>query len=244
MTRVAVGLYTLRTVDEPLARAIERVGEAGYDGVEFAFRVEDADPASVADALSGSEMAVTGAHVGPDFGERFDGHVARYRALGCPALVLSRLEDRYFESSERVGDAVTALNDCARRVEGAGFDFLYHNHRQELRQFDDRPAFDRLVEGTEDVGFVLDVGWAAAAGADPAAVIERHGDRIPQIHFADVDESGRQVQLGEGILDVSAVARAAREAGVEWFVYEHDAPDDPLDTVAEVAPELRRLSSG
>lgn len=241
MVRTAVGLYTLRDADEELPAVIDRVGEAGYDGVEFAFRVEEADPAAVAAALSRSDLSVTGAHVGPDFRERFDAHVARYRALGCPALVLSRLADDYLGSPAAVERGGRRLREDAALVDGAGFDFLYHNHEREFERYDGRLGFDWLVEGTESVGFVLDVGWVAAAGEDPVGVIERYGDRIPQIHLADVDSTGAQVELGDGVVDVSGCVRAAREAGVEWLVYEHDDPADPYAAIDAAATSISDL---
>jgi sugar phosphate isomerase/epimerase len=240
--RVALGLYTLRDVPKPLPDLIEAVGDAGYDGVEFAFRVPDADPASVVDALSRSGLAVTGAHVGPGFTDDFDAHVARYRSLGCPAILLSRLEAHHFESGTAVADAADLLSARAERVADAGLDFLYHNHGQEFRSHGGELAFDRLVADSEGVGFVLDVGWAAAAGADPVALLERHGEHVPQVHLADVNESGEQVALGEGVLDVAACVEAAREAGVEWLVHEHDDAADPLGAMAEALGQIRRLA--
>ncbi|MFB6217887.1 MAG: sugar phosphate isomerase/epimerase family protein [Halobacteriaceae archaeon] len=244
MARIAAGLYTLRDADEALPAVIERVGEY-VRGVEFAFRVEEADPAEVAAALSRSGLSVTGAHVGPRFREHFDAHVARYRALGCPALVLSRLPDDCLGSAAAIEDGVERLRDDAALVGGAGFDFLYHNHDREFERHDGRLAFDRLVAGTEEagVGFVLDVGWVAAAGADPVAVIERYGDRIPQLHIADVNASGEQVALGDGVVDVPGCVRAAGEAGVEWLIYEHDQPADPFRTLADAAGRLRELAT-
>jgi len=243
VVRVALGLYTLRAADPPLPEVLEAVGRAGYDGVEFAFRVEEADPVAVVDALSTTGLAVTGAHVGPEFAERFDGLVARYRSLGCPTLVLSRLEDRHFRSADSVERAADLLSEYAERVENAGLAFQYHTHEREFRRHDGEYAFDRLVAGTDDVGFVLDAGWAAAAGADPVAVLERHGERVPAVHLADVDAAGEQVSLGDGVLDVEGCARAAREAGVEWLVYEHDDPADPLAEMRAAVGQLRRLAA-
>ena len=42
--RTAVQLYTLRDVEGSLESLLERVAAAGFDGVEFAYRLPESDP--------------------------------------------------------------------------------------------------------------------------------------------------------------------------------------------------------
>jgi sugar phosphate isomerase/epimerase len=106
---------------------------------------------------------------------------------------------------------------------------------------DDAPAFERLIDRTDDrVGFEIDAGWALVGGTDPAALIDRHADRITHVHVADADiDRGESVALGEGDIDIDAVVASARTAGVEWLVYEHDDPANPIASIENGETTLR-----
>jgi serine/threonine protein kinase len=86
-----------------------------------------------------------------------------------------------------------------------------------------------------DVAFEIDILWAHFGGADPAAVIERYGSRVKLLHLKDLrrgvpgDLSGRtppenDVVLGAGQIDIPAVLKAARKAGVAHAYIEDESP--------------------
>jgi inosose dehydratase len=98
--------------------------------------------------------------------------------------------------------------------------------------------------------FGPDTGHLAWAGADPAAIIERHLDRVGAVHLKDVraavtrkaqtaglgyrEATARHVftEPGRGDVDLAAVLRVlSRFDG--WYVVEVDVPDQP--TPAETA---------
>jgi sugar phosphate isomerase/epimerase len=114
----------------------------------------------------------------------------------------------------------------------------------------DGTPYDRLVDATSHLAFELDVGWATAAGVDPVALIERLGDRLPVVHLKDVrvdpaaPRGGHPVDLGAGDVDLRGCRRAAERVGVEWLVFEHDAPTDPERSVRHAAVWLREEASG
>lgn len=99
---------------------------------------------------------------------------------------------------------------------------------------------DELLERTDEaIGFELDLGWANVGGADPVDLLDQYGERISHVHFADADvASASPTELGEGDLDLEACAEAARSAGVEWYIYEHDEPADPHESLAYGAETL------
>ncbi|WP_229380144.1 hypothetical protein [Haloterrigena salifodinae] len=49
---------------------------------------------------------------------------------------------------------------------------------------------------------------------------------------------GRPVELGDGEVDTDACAAAARDAGAEWLLYEHDEPSDPVASLGYGARAL------
>ena len=240
MVRTAIQLYSLRSIDEPLPAVLDLIGETSLDGVEFAHRVRNADTDAVLDALDRNDLAPAAAHVGLDaLEDDYEGATALYDRLGCDTLVVPWLDPEHFESAETVADAASRLGAVANDLADDGFDLQYHNHDQEFVPLGDGTAMDELLASVDDLGFEIDLGWARAAGADPTALVERYADRVSHAHFADADaETMTCVDLGEGDLDLDACLDAVRAADVEWYVYEHDDPDDPRASLRHGAETL------
>lgn len=258
MVHTAIQLYTLRDVDRPLPALLERVAETEFEGVEFAHRVKDADPEVIRGVLDETGLIAAGAHVGLDQLESdLESTVAHYRTLGCERLIVPYLDESHFETREAVTETATRLSEVAEELAEHGISFGYHNHDHEFVALDtedgsasetddDSPsdnAFEVLIEESEGVDIELDVGWVAAAGYDPVGILERHGDRVPMIHVADVTEDGDPAEVGDGVTDLEACATVAIDAGAEWFVYEHDEPDDPLASLDHGASFCSALRS-
>lgn len=251
MVHIAVQLYSLRALDAPLPALLDRVGEAGYDGVEFAYRVREPPIDDVLAALDRNGLDAASAHVPIEALEdvpaewlegEFEATLDLYDRLGVDTLVVPWLDPEHFQSAAAVDAAAARLNDLAAAVDAEGVRFAYHNHDQEFASVDGAPAIERLLARTDDrLGFEVDVGWALAGGADPAALIDEHADRITHVHAGDVDvERGESVALGDGDVDLDAVVASARNADAEWLVYEHDDPSDPIASIEQGADALRR----
>ena len=251
MVEIAVQLYSLRSLDAPLPDLLDRVGEAGYDGVEFAYRVRESPVEDVLAALDRNGLDAAAAHVPIEALEdvpaewlegEFEAVLDLYDRLGVDTLVVPWLDPAHFESAAAVDAAAARLDDLAAALDAEGVRFAYHNHDQEFAPLDGAPAFERLVDRTQgSVGFEVDVGWALAGGADPAALIDAYADRITHVHAGDVDvDRGESVALGDGDVDLDAVVASARNADVEWLVYEHDDPSDPIASIERGADALRR----
>ena len=117
-----------------------------------------------------------------------------------------------------------------------GLTFVLHNHGMEFVPEGKGTLYDFLHEQTrpEDVSFELDVLWAYLPGADPVAIFEKYGARIPLMHVKDVRkglprtwghkyDSDNDVTLGTGQLDQSAIFAAAKKAGVKHFYLEDES---------------------
>lgn len=250
MLDLAAQLYTLRSLDAPLPELLDRVGEAGYDGVEFAYRVRESPVEDVLAALDRNDLDAASAHVPIEaledtpteaLEDEFDETVDLYDRLGVDTLAVPWLDPDHFESAAAVDAAAARLNDLAEALDAEGIRLAYHNHDQEFAPVDGAPALERLVDRTDDrVEFEVDVGWALVGGVDPAALIDRHADRITHVHAADANvDRGESVALGEGDVDLDAVVASARNADTEWLVYEHDDPEDPIGSIEAGAEALR-----
>lgn len=241
MTRTAINLYSVRELDEPTTATLDRVADAGYDGVQFSGGVEG-DVDAIRRTLAEHGLDVPPAHVGVDaLGTDAEATLARYAAIGSDGVVVPWLPPEDFADESAVSDTLDRLAALADRVRSAGFSFHYHNHDQEFQSVGSTTGFDLLLAET-DVGIELDVGWAATAGRNPAALLESIGDRGPLVHLKDVEvESGTPVEIGTGDVDVQACADAARDAGAEWLIYEHDHPVDPVASIEHGARFLASL---
>lgn len=233
---VAINLYTVRDLDEPLPDVLDRVARAGYDGVEFAG--VEADPEDVRERLDDLGLAVAGAHVPIEaLEEEFEATVDRYRTLDCERVVVPYLDEGAFASLSSSEETARRLDALGGRLTEQGFDLNYHNHDHEFVDVGETTGFEAFAEHSA-VGLELDLGWIETAGADPAGLLERYADRVSLVHCKDT-RSGTPVELGEGDLDLGTCVDAAREADVEWLVYEHDAPNDPVESLERGVETLR-----
>lgn len=133
-----------------------------------------------------------------------------------------------------------------------GLTFVLHNHGMEFVPEGKGTLYDFLQEQTrpEDVSFELDVLWAYLPGADPVALFEKYGARIPLMHVKDVRkgvprvwghkyDSDNDVTLGTGQLDQAAIFAAAKKAGVKHFYLE----DESSHSQAQVPQSLAFLKA-
>ncbi|WP_101295809.1 sugar phosphate isomerase/epimerase family protein [Halegenticoccus soli] len=240
--RSAIQLFTVRDIDEPLPDLVGRVASAGYDGIELAGLPDD--PVALGDALDDHGIACAGAHVSYDrVDEDPGGVVETVGSFDCESVVVPYLDHDHFASLEALASTATSLERVADRLGSDGCRLFYHNHAHEFGDVNGRTAFDRLIERTSpSVLYELDVGWAAEGGRDPVDLLSVLDGRCPLIHIKDVDlDDGSPAEIGEGDVDLAACVDAAIEAGAEWFIYEHDAPDDPTESLCLGAERLDDL---
>lgn len=237
---VAAQMYTLRDVGSLEAQfaAVERAGIAsvelvGDQGVE-------ADELNA--LLAEHDLSVGSSHVPlDDLRDDLDDVVAFHRAIGNDTLVIPYLaEDARPDSADGWRALGEEIGGLAARLAEDDLRLAYHNHDFEMQTFDGRTALELLMEaaGPEVLGEV-DLAWVARGGQDPADYLERFDDRLFAVHAKDnapagtaEDQRGFAI-VGQGVLDWDAILPAAREAGVEVYVIEHDQPRDAQAVLTE-----------
>lgn len=242
MVKTAVQLYTLRDFDVTEPTKVQIAAETDVDGVEMEFDGPPSD--ATLEALEETALDVAGVTAGVDvLRERTAEVVDACDVLDCETIILGHLDSTYFESADETRRTAELLSSLADRYRSRGLDFLYHTHRHEFASDGERTYFDILVEETDDaVGFQLDCGWIGVTDADPYDVIEDVGDRTASVHLKDMHFDEEEfANLGDGDLDVDRAARTAIEAGVDWLVYEHEEPADPVESVVTGASKLRQF---
>lgn len=247
MIGTAIQLQSLQDLPESVPETITRVGETALEGVEL-FDEDVTSPSAVAEALAEAELEPVGAHVPVSRLEGdLDAVIETYDTIGCERLVVPTLDSDSFTREGGAEAAADRLSRIGAELADHGFELLYHNHAFEFARDDDVP-YDAFVEALDDdVGLELDTGLVTFGGADPVDVLSRYEDRIPMIHLTDAvpgREATKQVELGAGELDVEACMAMAREASVEWAIYEHGLTADPLDSLTHAATKLPTLATG
>lgn len=236
---IAVQLYTLRHLEQPLSEILHHVAEMGYHGVET---VGDhgISAGEMTDLLDANNLTACSSHVPLARLEEELGKVIAFnQAISNDCLVLPALPQE-----ERPQDAAGWL-EVGRRLDAIGqrcadaeMRLLYHNHAWEMVELDGKLALDWLFEGAmeDNLQWEPDIAWIVRGDVDPVELLERYSGRCPRIHVKDIAPEGQNedqmgfADVGYGVLDWSTLLPAAKAAGGEWFVVEHDLPKDPLAT--------------
>jgi sugar phosphate isomerase/epimerase len=117
-----------------------------------------------------------------------------------------------------------------------GLTFAYHNHGYEFQPYQDGTLFDLMMQKTDPryVSYELDILWAFFPGQDPAALLNKYGSRFKLMHLKDLRKgvegnmSGgtspeNDVPLGTGQLNIPAILKAAKKAGVQHYYIEDES---------------------
>ncbi len=242
MVKTAIQLYTLREFDVTEPTKVRIASETDVDGVEMEYYGPPSDATLAALDETGLEVAGVSAGL-DDFQHSIDELVETCKALDCEAIILGYLNEENFESKSATRRTANLLTTLADTVQERDLRFLYHTNRHEFVSSDGRTQFEILATETDDcVEFELDLGWIGVTGTDPHSVLEDFGDRTASVHLKDMRfEEEKFVNLGNGDLNVQETAQAAIDAGVEWLVYEHENPADPVESVVAGASKLSQF---
>jgi sugar phosphate isomerase/epimerase len=117
--------------------------------------------------------------------------------------------------------------------------FFYHTHGYEFGPYGQGTLFDLLASETnpQNVKFEMDIFWVFHAGQDPVKWLKKYPGRWDLMHLKDMrkgtptglltgsSDVRNDVALGTGMMDLPAILRAARHAGVKWYFIEDESPD-------------------
>jgi len=126
------------------------------------------------------------------------------------------------------------LNERGAALKPFGISLGYHNHNMEFAPSGSSTGWDILVRNTAPdlVHFELDLGWIAASGQDPVRFLEQHAGRVRWLHLKDIKRTTSPnfelkmdpTEVGSGQQDWPRILTAARDAGIERYYVEQEAP--------------------
>ena len=174
------------------------------------------------------------------------------RELGAEYVVCSTIPHRgKYLDEEAAKQAAEKLNRWGAQLTKSGLHCCYHTHGTEFQKHGDGTVFDVLLQSTDRryANFEMDIFWIAYAFQDPAAMLRRYPGRFPLMHLKDIRKGTKlgltpadvaeddSVSLGQGIVNIAATLRAARETGVRRYYIE----DEAVDAAAQLPASLTYL---
>jgi sugar phosphate isomerase/epimerase len=244
--QIAIQLYSVRQAmaADPHG-TLRAVAAMGYQAVEPLLYVGE-EARAIRATLDELGLVARSAHVGlSELAARFDAVADGLLAMGFQYLVVPFVGDEHrgLAGGHRLAATLNALGAQASEQ---GLRLAYHNHDFEFAREEGGTMWELLAAETDPalVQFELDVYWASVAGFDPAELIERYAGRIPLLHVKEraAGEPPRFGIIGEGVLDWGRVLGAAEQAGVEWYIVEHDNPANPLPDMERGLRGLERVA--
>ena len=220
-------------------KALTEIAEAGYSGVElFDGNLLDYKVTDFRALLQRTGLELVAAYSGanfifddilPDELDRITRSADRAAELGAPHFVVGGGAKRYDGTREsdyhKLGAALDRVNDLA---EERDLQAHYHPH---LSTIVEGPEEVRRIFDLTSIRFCPDTAHLAAAGGNPAQMIQEHADRITYIHLKGLQRDPFAfVPLDRGDLDTVPILKAIKEIKFEgWICTELDAWGDPLE---------------
>ena len=248
---ISIQLWTVRDeLEQDLDGTLARLSGIGFTRVEAFGFVDRADALAEAFARHGLSAPTGHASLASEVENPFaelaapsnDQVFAAAATLGMTTVFDPFVAPDRWETVDEITTTATLLNAAALTGAKHGIRVGYHNHNQELLNvIDGRFALEVFADLlAPEVVLEVDLYWAAAGGADVAALVTRLGSRVAALHVKDgtlvpTPTLGSvptdQVPAGTGAVDLAGALSAATSA--EFAIVEFDAyPGDIWDAVA------------
>jgi sugar phosphate isomerase/epimerase len=241
----SVQLFTVKdALEADLDGTLAEVARRGFTAVEPYDFVRRAEPLAAALAAHGLIAPTGHAFLASDSFVNPDGSGTKLpvptpdqvfdaaETLGMGTVIDPYTEPARWETRAQIEETARLLNAAAEIAAARGLRVGYHNHAHELEvQFDGVTGLELLAQLLDPrVVLEVDLYWAARAGVDPAALLERLGDRVIAVHVKDgtLDPEAvqayppaDQVPAGTGAVPLAEALDAA--SALEVAIVEYDA---------------------
>jgi sugar phosphate isomerase/epimerase len=237
---IAVQLYSLRMLPDSFDQVLGSVADAGYRGVET-IGDHGLSAGALQELLDKHELKAISSHVGLAALEKdLDSVITFNQAIGNQVIVIPFLAPE-LRASDEAGWAALGerFGKLGKPIAEAGMRLLYHNHAFEMEKSNGKLMIEWMLDNTDPayLQWEPDLAWIVRGEADPVALLQKYAGRCPRIHVKDLSPAGTNEEekgfadVGYGTLDWAALLPAARAAGAEWYIVEHDLPREPLRTI-------------
>jgi len=149
-------------------------------------------------------------------------------------------EDRLNLRTRQV-NAIACVNAIGRRAADSGVKAAFHPNSPAGSAFRVEEDYKILLDGLDSrfAAFAPDAGHIAKGGMDPVKLVKDHSAIIKHVHFKDMDETGRWVEMGRGAIDFHGIVAALEESGYKgWIMVEDES------ALAESDPDAATIFNG
>jgi sugar phosphate isomerase/epimerase len=135
-------------------------------------------------------------------------------------------------------ETAVVFNRAGEALAKHGIRFFYHIHGYEFQPYGDGTLFDLLMQETNPkyVTYEMDIFWVVFPAQDPVKLLQKYGRRWELMHLKDMKKGlqlgslaggtdvSNDVALGAGQIELPPLLRAAKKAGVKWYLIEDESP--------------------
>ncbi len=236
---VGLQLYSLRAdFARDVPSTIATVKGLGFKNVELA-GTYDLTPEKFREQLIASGLKPVSGHFSYERYRDDAAGVARdAKTLGLEYAGCAWIPHDGPFTEQKCREAIGVFNHAGEVLAKSGIKFFYHNHGYEFQRFGDGTLLDLLMAETKPrwVHFEMDIFWVVHPGQDPVKLLERYGNRWALAHLKDMKKGVKtgeltgqtdvtnDVALGVGQMDIPAILKAAKKAGVKYYFIEDESP--------------------
>ena len=253
-------LYTIRNYtqnEKDFARSMERIARMGYRTVQISAVGKDLKPEQIREICdrAGLEIVLTHSDVNRILYDT-EALIAEHDILGCQYIGLGAMPEKY-RTPEWLFGFAEDFSEPAKKIADAGKLLMYHNHAFEFQKFaaegaqnaaHDKRVIEYLTEWfpPQELGFTLDTYWVQAAGGDVCQWVRALKDRIPCVHFKDMEmtkDGPVMAPVLEGNINFEGILRELEDGSVcKYILVEQDiCRTSPFDCLQKSYENLAGL---
>ena len=214
--KFGIQTYSIREdfAEDP-QRALMKVKEIGFDGVEINLNISCAPSASfLKEVLDKTELECFGLLVGwndmqPD---SIDKTIKYAKEIGTNFIVIGSVPTSLVTTHYEAMVAVKYMCDILEKMNSCGILTGYHNHDIDFTHtIDGKPFFEYIFDNTpEEFIMLLDTGNTKAGGYEPHEILKKYPNRSPYLHIKGYSkEKGYLAYIGSDDIDWESVIELA-----------------------------------
>ena len=246
MKEFSVQHYTFRPLSNEIGMVpmLEKLSRMGYSGVELccfggfeSLKMKAGELKAHMDDLG---LKLVGNHFTREMFQGDHQEAFAYIAEAGGKYAIYNIWGSY-DTPADVEDKASYLNGLSAIAAKEGITLLYHNHAAEFVNMDGKLVIERLDEALDPaIGFEHDVFFARQQGCDVYEYLRTHAHRVRTVHLKQLGESGENVDLPDGILDMAEVIRSAAYA-TDYILEQSSFPVSILESLRRNVEYLKTL---
>ena len=236
---VGLQLYSLREqFKKNVPSTLDEVKKWGIKYAELA-STYDLPPEKFRQELEARGIRAIGAHFPYErYRDDAESIALEAKALGLKYAGCAWIPHQGDFDEKTCREAIDVFNNAGEVMAKHGIKFFYHVHGYEFQPYQQETLLDLLIKETKPklVSYEMDIFWIVFPGRDPVKLLQTYGKRWELAHLKDMRKGtptgslsgGTDVKndaaLGQGMMDLPAILKAAKQAGIKWYFIEDESP--------------------